>query len=104
MSLVVSKDGNNPLMLIHLWSDPNQKMTYPHPVPEIQGSTKEVAYAKVQRAAEILQGPCITEDTALCFKALGGLPGPFIKYFLKELGHDGASDHFGRAALRRCRS
>jgi len=58
-------------------------------LPEIQGSTQEVAYAKVKQAAEILQGPCITEDTALCFKALGGLPGPFIKYFLKELGHEG---------------
>ena len=34
-------------------------------------------------------GPCITEDTALCFKALNGLPGPYIKYFLEELGHDG---------------
>lgn len=34
-------------------------------------------------------GACITEDTALCFKALNGLPGPYIKYFLKELGHDG---------------
>jgi inosine/xanthosine triphosphate pyrophosphatase family protein len=34
-------------------------------------------------------GPCITEDTALAFKALGGLPGPYIKYFLKELGLEG---------------
>ena len=31
------------------------------------------------------------KDTALCFKALGGLPGPYIKYFLKELGHEGKS-------------
>jgi inosine triphosphate pyrophosphatase len=34
-------------------------------------------------------GPCITEDTALCFDAFNGLPGPYIKYFLQELGHDG---------------
>ena len=59
-------------------------------VPEIQGSTQEVAREKVRRAAEILNAPCITEDTALCFKAMNGLPGPFIKYFLKELGHEGA--------------
>ncbi|RDX55313.1 Maf/Ham1 [Lentinus brumalis] len=58
-------------------------------IPEVQGSTREVATAKCRRAAELLGGPCITEDTALCFEALHGLPGPYIKYFLKELGHDG---------------
>ncbi|KAI1795020.1 Maf/Ham1 [Ganoderma leucocontextum] len=58
-------------------------------IPEVQGSTQEVAIAKCRRAAELLGRPCITEDTALCFKALNGLPGPYIKYFLKELGHDG---------------
>ena len=55
----------------------------------MQGSTREVAIAKCRRAAELLGGPCITEDTALCFAALNGLPGPYIKYFLAELGHDG---------------
>lgn len=39
-----------------------------------------------------LKGPCITEDTALCFEALGGLPGPYIKYFLEKLGHKGIND------------
>ncbi|TFY68157.1 hypothetical protein EVJ58_g1181 [Rhodofomes roseus] len=58
-------------------------------VPEVQGSTQEVAIAKCKRAAELLGGPCITEDTALCFEALNGLPGPYIKYFMKEIGHDG---------------
>ncbi|KAH9833820.1 inosine triphosphate pyrophosphatase-like protein [Rhodofomes roseus] len=58
-------------------------------IPEVQGSTQEVAIAKCKRAAELLGGPCITEDTALCFEALNGLPGPYIKYFMKEIGHDG---------------
>jgi inosine/xanthosine triphosphate pyrophosphatase family protein len=58
-------------------------------VPEIQGTTQEVAREKVERAAEVLGTACITEDTALCFKAMNGLPGPYIKYFLKELGHSG---------------
>lgn len=31
----------------------------------------------------------MVEDTALCYKALNGLPGPYIKWFLKELGCDG---------------
>ncbi|KAJ7026704.1 inosine triphosphate pyrophosphatase-like protein [Mycena alexandri] len=58
-------------------------------IPEIQGSTQEVAIDKCRRAAELLGGPCITEDTALCFEALKGLPGPYIKYFLADLGHEG---------------
>jgi len=33
--------------------------------------------------------PVITDDTALCFAAMNGLPGPYIKYFLSELGHEG---------------
>ncbi|KAJ3753369.1 inosine triphosphate pyrophosphatase-like protein [Lentinula raphanica] len=58
-------------------------------IDEIQGSTREVSKAKCRRATELLNGPCITEDTALCFEALDGLPGPYIKYFLEKLGHDG---------------
>ncbi|KAM0751618.1 putative HAM1-protein [Meredithblackwellia eburnea MCA 4105] len=58
-------------------------------LPEIQGTTQEVAAAKVKAAAQIVKGPCITEDTALAFTALGGLPGPYIKHFLKTLGHEG---------------
>ncbi|KAF5330556.1 hypothetical protein D9619_005317 [Psilocybe cf. subviscida] len=58
-------------------------------VPEIQGTTVEVARAKCRAAAEQLNGPCITEDTALCYKALGGLPGPYIKDFMVRLGHEG---------------
>lgn len=61
----------------------------PHAVPEIQGTTKEVAIAKCRSAAQQLNGPCITEDTALAFHALDGLPGPYIKDFLGKLGHDG---------------
>ncbi|GAA5984230.1 hypothetical protein JCM11641_005888 [Rhodosporidiobolus odoratus] len=61
-------------------------------LPEIQGTTQEVARAKVMAAAEAIKGPCITEDTALAFEALGGLPGPFIKYFMKELGHEGLNN------------
>ena len=30
-------------------------------LPEIQGTTREVAIAKVKAAAEIVKGPCITE-------------------------------------------
>jgi inosine triphosphate pyrophosphatase len=29
------------------------------------------------------------EDTSLCFNALNGLPGPYIKWFYESLGNDG---------------
>ncbi|EGG10064.1 uncharacterized protein MELLADRAFT_94394 [Melampsora larici-populina 98AG31] len=68
-------------------------------VPEVQGSTQDVAREKVKAAALAVNGPCMTEDTALCFKAMGGLPelrnfdgsllGPYIKWFLKSLGLEG---------------
>ncbi|KAI6152417.1 inosine triphosphate pyrophosphatase-like protein [Pisolithus tinctorius] len=58
-------------------------------IPELQGTTQEIAIAKCRRAAELLGRACITEDTALCYKALNGLPGPYIKHFMKNLGHEG---------------
>ncbi|KAJ7588573.1 inosine triphosphate pyrophosphatase-like protein [Mycena floridula] len=61
-------------------------------IPEIQGSTQQVAIAKCRAAAELIGGPCITEDTALCFEALNGLPGPYIKHFLDALGHEGLNN------------
>jgi inosine triphosphate pyrophosphatase len=76
-------------------------------VPELQGTTQEVAIAKCRAAAEKvsllfissrlhahlsqLGTACVTEDTALCFKALNGLPGPYIKDFMANLGHEGKS-------------
>ncbi|CAG8512536.1 11889_t:CDS:2 [Ambispora gerdemannii] len=58
-------------------------------VTEIQGSTREVSSDKCRRAVKEINRPVITEDTALCFNALNGLPGPYIKWFLEKLGHDG---------------
>jgi len=58
-------------------------------IPEIQGTTQDVSREKCRRAAELLGGACITEDTALSFDALKGLPGPYIKDFLTALGHEG---------------
>lgn len=36
-----------------------------------------------------MKAPVIVEDTCLCFNALGGLPGPYIKWFLKKVGPEG---------------
>ncbi|RVD88076.1 uncharacterized protein DFL_002274 [Arthrobotrys flagrans] len=56
---------------------------------EIQGTIEEVSSAKCKKAAEALQGPVLTEDTCLCFNALNGLPGPYIKWFMQGIGHSG---------------
>ena len=47
---------------------------------ELQSDIPEkIAAAKCRLAAEIVGGPVMIDDTALCFDALGGLPGPYIK-------------------------
>ncbi len=35
------------------------------------------------------QKPVLVEDTSLCFNAYKGLPGPYIKWFLKNVGPEG---------------
>ena len=61
-----------------------------------KGSVEEVARAKCMSAWQHLKEEgketnvrVIVEDTALCFSALGGLPGVYIKWFLKELKPEG---------------
>lgn len=58
-------------------------------LPELQGEPEGVAREKCRRAAEAARGPVLCEDTSLCFEALGGLPGVYIKWFLEKLGHEG---------------
>lgn len=57
---------------------------------EIQSlELREVVEHKVKQAYEKLKCPVIVEDTKLVITALGKLPGPFIKFFLDELGVEG---------------
>ncbi|CEF64527.2 Sorting and assembly machinery component 50 homolog [Strongyloides ratti] len=58
-------------------------------LPEFQGTPEEIAEKKCRIAIEQVDGPVIVEDTSLCFNAMGGLPGPYIKWFLKELKPEG---------------
>src|SRR5260370_27908511 len=44
---------------------------------------------KVKEAYKQVLSPVLVEDTSLRFFALGKLPGPFIKWFLTELGTSG---------------
>ena len=58
-------------------------------LPEYQGEPLEIAAKKCMTAYDLLKQPVIVEDTGLCFNALGGLPGPYIKWFLEKLGPSG---------------
>lgn len=61
-------------------------------IDEIQGSINEITQSKCRKAAELIGGPVLVEDTALCFNSLGGLPGPYVKHFLTTTGHDGLNN------------
>lgn len=54
-------------------------------LPEVQGDMEEISIRKCQEAARRLKGPVLVEDTSLCFNALKGLPGPYIKWFSEKL-------------------
>lgn len=59
-------------------------------LPEIQEvSTQAIAKEKALLAAQLAGGPCVVEDTSLQFKALGGMPGPYIKWFQESLKSEG---------------
>lgn len=49
-------------------------------LPEYQGEIDYVSEEKCKEAARHIKGPVVVEDTSLCFNALGGLPGPYIKW------------------------
>lgn len=61
-------------------------------LPELQGTVEEVTLEKCRVAAQQVGGPVLVEDTCLCFDALGGLPGPYIKWFMKSIGHEGLNN------------
>ena len=59
-------------------------------VPEFQGEPPFVAEEKcIYAAKQVTDGPVVVEDTSLCFKALGDLPGVYVKWFLEKTGRKG---------------
>lgn len=51
---------------------------------EIQSvSIEEVAAHKAKQAYGLVKRPVFVEDVSLGFEALGGLPGPFVKFFVE---------------------
>ena len=61
-------------------------------LPELQGEPADIVKEKCLMASRQCDGPIIVEDTCLCFNALGGLPGPYIKWFLEKTGHAGLNN------------
>jgi inosine triphosphate pyrophosphatase len=59
---------------------------------ELQGEPEFIARRKVKEAAKHCDNAVVTEDVSLCFNALKGLPGPYIKCFLEKVGRQGLHD------------
>ena len=56
-------------------------------LPEIQSDDpEEIVVDKVKRAYEHIGKPVVVEDVSASLEKLGGLPGPFVKFFIKRLG------------------
>lgn len=49
---------------------------------------EEILLDKVKRAYNQVRRPVIVEDLAIGIHSMNGLPGPFIKFFVKQLGND----------------
>lgn len=59
-------------------------------IEEIQSLDPElVAGNKALQAFTLLNRPVLVEDVSFVIGALGNLPGPLIKWFEQELGHEG---------------
>lgn len=62
-------------------------------LPEIQSlDASEIIEAKLDAAAQQVDGPIMVEDTSLYCNCINGLPGPMIKWFLESLGNDNLVD------------
>lgn len=58
-------------------------------LPELQGEPEDIVKEKAKIAAEKSSKAVFVEDTCLCFNALNGLPGPYIKDFVEKIGIPG---------------
>ena len=61
-------------------------------LPEIQSlDLDEVLTAKAHEAFDRVAGPVVVEETGLFLDAMGGFPGPLIKWMLDAMGPGGVS-------------
>lgn len=73
---------------------------------EIQSlDLNEIVEHKVRQAYAEINSPVLVEDVSLEFKALGGLPGPFIKFFVDQVPFETICEMLGdkpRNATAKC--
>jgi len=56
---------------------------------EIQSlDLQEIVTHKLKQAYALVQKPVVVEDVSAELTDLGGLPGPFVKFFIEKLGRD----------------
>ena len=61
-------------------------------LPEYQGDPEYIVKEKLKEAkkkAKDIEGFIMVEDSQLLLNAYKGLPGPYVKYFLKAIGTEG---------------
>ena len=69
---------------------------------EIQSTDlREIVEHKVRQAYDLIKKPVIVEDVALEFVALGGLPGPFIKFFVEKVPFEVICQMIARGLTRK---
>lgn len=67
-------------------------------IPEIQSlNLNEVITEKAKEAYKKIRKPVLVEDVSLEIKALKGLPGTFVKFFLQTLGTEGTVKLVGKS-------
>ncbi|MBP7857800.1 MAG: non-canonical purine NTP pyrophosphatase [Candidatus Saccharimonadales bacterium] len=74
---------------------------------EIQSlDLQEIVAHKLKEAFSVVKSPVLAEDVSLGFYALGGLPGPYIKWFIENAGTAACCKMLGgfpdRSALITC--
>ena len=58
-------------------------------MPEYQGEPEYISSAKCKEAIKRIGGAVLVDDTCLCYNALGGMPGPYVKWYLEKTGKEG---------------
>ena len=70
-------------------------------VPELQGDPHDIVHEKCKMAIGMLchleptlssDTMIVVEDTSLCFHALNGMPGPYVKWFKDKIGLGGLNN------------
>lgn len=95
--LTVVTSNKNKLAEINQILGTNHKVSKLN-IPEIQSlDLDEVITYKAKSAYQKIKKPILVEDISLEIKALKGLPGPFVKFFLQTLGTEGTVKLVGKA-------